>query len=139
MYEHNRQIQKQTYVWHPARALRIPEDDDSHPDFVAVGEITRLNGEIAKLHAFWGDMSRRHMRLIVRLLLDQGYRIAYIDRADGHVIPFATRITSGDWAGWWRLDLVGCGLVVDKYAYRHFSDVIVIAPVLARKSSHSPG
>ena len=55
---------------------------------------------------FLGDMSRRHMRLIVRLLLDQGYRIAYIDRADGHVIPFATRITSGDWAGWWRLDLV---------------------------------
>ena len=89
------------------RALsEIPEDDDSHPDFVAVGEITRLNGEIAKIHAFWGDMSRRHMRLIVRLLLDQGYRIAYIDRADGHVIPFATRITSGDWAGWWRLDLV---------------------------------
>lgn len=89
------------------RALAgIPAEDEELPKYIAVGEVTRLNADIAKLHAFAGEMSRRHMRLIARLLLDQGYRLAYIDRADGHVMPFATRITAGDWVGWWRLDLV---------------------------------
>lgn len=89
------------------RALAcIPAEDDDMPKYIAVGEVTRLSADIAKLHAFAGEMSRRHMRLIARLLLDQGYRIAYIDRANGHIMPLATRITDGDWAGWWRLDLV---------------------------------
>ena len=79
--------------------------DGEHPPYIAVGEVTGLSGGIVKLHAFAGQLSRRHMRLILRLLLRQGYHTAYIDRAAGHVIPLATRIESGDWAGWWRLDL----------------------------------
>ncbi|MGE4340972.1 MAG: hypothetical protein AB7E55_34250 [Pigmentiphaga sp.] len=89
------------------RALaQIPESDD-HPAFVAVGEVTRLSETVVKLHAFAGQrLGRRHMRLIVRLLLEQGYRVAYIDRAAGHAVPLAEQISEGDWEGWWRLDLV---------------------------------
>lgn len=84
---------------------RVPDSDD-HPPYIAVGEVTHLADGIAKLHAFAGEMSRRHMRLIIRLLIDQGYRVAYIDRADGHVMPMAAQIADGDWAGWWRIDLI---------------------------------
>lgn len=77
-----------------------------HPAYDAVGEVTHLTDRIAKLHAWRGRLGRRHMRLIVRLLVEQGYRVAYIDRAEGRAVPMAERITAGDWAGWWRLDLV---------------------------------
>lgn len=89
------------------RALQSkPDDDDEHPPYVAVGELTRLSDNIAKLHAFAGDhLERRHMRLIVRLLIEQGYSVVYVDRADGHIMPLAEQIEDGDWAGWWRLDL----------------------------------
>lgn len=91
------------------RALdHIPDDD--HPDYVAVCEVTRLSADIVKLHAASGTLTRRHMRLVVRLMLEQGYRLAYIDRAPGRVMPMAGRIETGDWAGWWRLDLVAIRL-----------------------------
>lgn len=91
------------------RALNhVPEAD--HPPYVAVIEVTRLRDDIAKLHAAAGILSRRHMRLIVRLLLEHGYRVAYVDRAPGHAMPLGERIESGDWAGWWRLDLVSARL-----------------------------
>ncbi|MCB1890358.1 MAG: hypothetical protein KDH20_22320 [Rhodocyclaceae bacterium] len=86
----------------------VPGDD--HPDYVAVCEVTRLSADIVKLHAASGAMSRRHMRLVVRLLLEQGYRLAYIDRAPGRVMPMAERIRGGDWDGWWRLDLAAVRL-----------------------------
>lgn len=78
----------------------------AHPDFDGAGEVTHLADHIAKLHAWRGHITRRHMRLIVRLLVGQGYRVAYIDRAPGRAVPLAEQITSGDWAGWWRLDLL---------------------------------
>lgn len=82
----------------------LPADD--HPIYAAAGEVTHLTDGIAKLHAWRGRLSRRHMRLIVRLLVGQGYRVAYMDRAEGRVVPMAERIIEGDWAGWWRLDLL---------------------------------
>jgi len=89
------------------RALGTIPDCDDHPPFVAAGEVTRLSGTVAKLHAFAGQrLGRRHLRLIVRLLLEQGYRVVYIDRAAGHGVPMAEQIKEGDWAGWWRLDLL---------------------------------
>lgn len=78
---------------------------DAGRGYVAVGEVTHLTDGLAKLHGFAGRLSRRHMRLIVRLLVGQGYRVAYIDRDEGRAMPLAERITAGDWAGWWRLDL----------------------------------
>lgn len=90
----------------------VPSDDD-HPPYVAVCEVTRLHDSLAKLHAASGTLSRRHLRLILRLLLEHGYRVAYIDRAPGHVMPGAERICAGDWAGWWRLDLVRARLKPD--------------------------
>lgn len=83
----------------------LPDADDTHPAYVAVGQVTRLANGIAVLHAFAGKLTTRHMRLIVRLLVGQGYRTAYIDRASGHAIPLAEKIQTGDWIGWWRLDL----------------------------------
>ncbi|MDO9596746.1 MAG: hypothetical protein Q7J47_03400 [Azoarcus sp.] len=88
------------------RALDSVPDTDDHPPYIAVGEITPLSDDIVKIHAFAGQLHRRHMRLIVRLLLEQGFRVAYVDRAAGHALPMAERIETGDWVGWWRLDLV---------------------------------
>ncbi len=88
------------------RAIDHIPDDDQHPPYVAVVEVTRLRDGIAKLHAAAGILSRRHLRLVVRLLLEQGYRIAYVDRAPGRVMPAAERLDGGDWDGWWRVDLV---------------------------------
>lgn len=76
-----------------------------HPAYIAVGEVTHLADGIVKLHAFAGQLGRRHMRLIVRLLVEQGYRVAYVDRAAGRAMPVAEQIEQGDWKGWWRIDL----------------------------------
>jgi len=99
----------------------IPGDDDHHPDYTSVGQADHLHAELVKLHGFRGDITRRHMRLIVRLLLEQGYRVAYIDRAPGRVMPLATRIEQGDWAGWWRLDLVAVRLAAPAAHRRAYS------------------
>ena len=77
-----------------------------HPAYIAVGEVTHLADGIVKLHAFAGQLSRRHMRLIVQLLVEQEYRVAYVDRAAGRVMPMAEQIEQGDWKGWWRIDLI---------------------------------
>lgn len=92
------------------RALDHVPLSDNHPPYLAVCEITRISDDIAKLHAAVGALSRRHLRLIVRLLLEHGYRIAYVDRAAGHRIPAAEIVDSGDFEGWWWLDLVALRL-----------------------------
>lgn len=81
----------------------VPRDD--RPPYIAIGDVTRMSADVCKLAGFNGRLTRRHMRLIVRLLGEQGYRVAYMDRLDGHRIPGAEQIEAGDWAGWWRLDL----------------------------------
>lgn len=84
----------------------VPTGDT--PAFVGVGDILRVSDRIAKLHGFHvvdGKFSVRHARLLCRLLLDEGYDTLFVQRAEGHVMPMATEVDSGDFAGWWRLDL----------------------------------
>ncbi len=84
----------------------LPAAGDAHPPFVAAAEITRLNDTIAKISALRGaGVTRRHLRLIARLLTQQGYATLYADRLTGHILPQAEPITAGDWMGWWRVDL----------------------------------
>lgn len=77
-----------------------------HPPIHGVGFVRPLWGGVVMLSAFDAQkLTRGHMRLIVRLLLEQGYRVLYADRIDGHVLPLAEKIQEGDFAGLWRLDL----------------------------------
>lgn len=78
------------------------------PPFVGVGDILRVSDRIAKLHGFHveeGKFTVRHARLLCILLLEEGYDTLYVQRADGHVMPMASPVEEGDFAGWWRLDL----------------------------------
>lgn len=84
--------------------------DTLRAPFVAACEVTRLSADVAKLHAAAGVLSRPHLRLIVRHLLELGYRVAYMDRLEGHTVPLAKQIVGGDFDGWWRLDLAAVRL-----------------------------
>jgi hypothetical protein len=76
-----------------------------HPDYVAVGVVMRLSPDIVKLAGFSGRLNRQQMWLIARMLLGQGFKVAYVDRAAGRIMPNGEQITSGDWVGFWRVDL----------------------------------
>lgn len=74
------------------------------PDFDASGSLVRLSDDACKLVGFSGRMGIRHQALIVRALLELGFRLLYIERSAG-TVPLGEQITEGDFAGWWRLDL----------------------------------
>jgi hypothetical protein len=90
---------------------RVPTDDDPTPAWFGAGEVARINDNVASLSAFRAEhLTYPYMRLIARLLLARGYRVAYIERAGTHDMPGAEPMDHQDWAGWWRLDLVGMRL-----------------------------
>lgn len=89
----------------------VPTEDEHHPEYVGVVDFNHLKDDLVSLEGAVGAMTRRHMRLIVGHLMTEGYRIAYVDRAPGRVMPFAERISEGDFAGWWRVDLVAIRLL----------------------------
>lgn len=90
----------------------VPSDDDPRPPYVTVGSWSRISDDIIKFFAFAGTgMNVRHIRLILRWALNQGYRLAYLDRLPGHGFPTAEVIQDGDFKGWWRLDLVSTRLL----------------------------
>lgn len=89
------------------RLLRgLPMPNDIRPEYSGAGQVRPLWGGVVLLAAFAAErMTRAHMRLVVRLLREEGYTTAYVDRLDPHSLPMATRIESGDFAGLWRVDL----------------------------------
>jgi len=82
-----------------------PVDGEARPAYFGAGQVRPLWGGVAMLSAFHGHLSRAHMRLIVRLLLDHGYRVLYAERTEGHTMPFATEIAEGDFRGLFRIEL----------------------------------
>lgn len=77
---------------------------DGHPTYCAVGTLTMLSATVAKLSALHGDVSARHMALMVRALDAMGVRALYVERTHG-AIPLGARIESGDFAEWFRVDV----------------------------------
>ena len=102
------------------RALSaVPTDDNPKPAYTTIGSWLRLSERIVKLYGFAGaGLTRRHMRLVVRWGLECGFSVAYIDRIEGHGVPFATRLTEGDFSGWWRLDLPAVRLSLGRFRAR---------------------
>lgn len=86
---------------------RVPEEGDDHPPIVGAGTFQELKSDVVKLSGFTASgMTRRHIRLIGQTLLNMGYRVLYAERMDAHVMPEAEPMPDGDFAGWWRADLV---------------------------------
>lgn len=73
--------------------------------YVGIGQLTRLPRGAALLSGFSGQITRAHCWLLLNALLNDGFTVAYMDRLEGHVGPFAERVTEGDFAGLWRVDL----------------------------------
>lgn len=91
-------------VTHVLRLLPAPADGPN-PPYVASGLLMRMSDRVAKIVGLTGKVSIRHQRLIARTLLEAGFELLYVERIDGRTVPLAERITYGDWAGYWRLDL----------------------------------
>lgn len=81
-------------------------DDRGKPPYAAVCDVARWTSTICELRGFKGQVSRGHVRLLTTVLLDRGYRVAYLERPDGQGLDHvADRIDGGDFDGWYRLDL----------------------------------
>lgn len=93
----------------------VPSEDDPRPPYVTVGSWLRMSDQIVKFFGFSGTgMTARHIRLIFRWALAQGYRVAYLDRLQGHGFPTAEKIVGGDFDGWFRVDLITTRLMARK-------------------------
>lgn len=86
----------------------VPEKDRA--PFVVSGYVTNMAPGLCKLSGFSkpdkvGAFEPAHMWLITKMLYAQGYRVIYIEREEGRRMVGATRITGGDFGGWWRVDI----------------------------------
>ena len=88
----------------------VPSDENPTPDFSAVLNIRRFPNGICTIVGFKGAASMRQMKGLVSVLLEMGYRVAYIERAEGKSIPGAEKVVGGDFDGLFRLDLVSTRL-----------------------------
>lgn len=87
------------------RLLPKVPDDSAMPPFCGIGSMTPLSASIARLDGFMGQMRHGHMMLIVRHLHAMKFSLIYIRRAEGRRMVGAKMIETGDWAGWWRIDI----------------------------------
>lgn len=84
----------------------VPSDD--RPPYFCAGQVKALGCGVVTLSGFStgeGRITRQHCWLILNGLHQEGYRIAYMERIDGHIAPFATLIEEGDFRGLWRVPL----------------------------------
>lgn len=83
-----------------------PRDADVHPPYFGALHVRPFCRGVVMLSAMTGTaVLRAQLRLVVRLLLEEGYTTLYADRAARHQIPHAKQIEEGDFAGLWRVDL----------------------------------
>ena len=78
--------------------------EGSMPAYFAVGVIVPITENSVKMCGFCGSMPFRHMLEMVELLIDMGYRWAYVERANGRM-PCSELIITGPFAGWRLMDL----------------------------------
>ena len=86
------------------RLLTAPAHDGL-PDYTASGVIVHMSEKVCKLVGFSGRMSIRHQALLGRSLYELGYRVLYVERAEGGTVVFGEPITEGDFVGWTRVKL----------------------------------
>lgn len=85
--------------------------DGTHPPFTGSGLLLDVSEGVAKLAGLSADqITRAHLRLIARALLEEGISTLIADRATGHRLPLATQIETGPFAGWWTVDLLSVRL-----------------------------
>lgn len=95
-----------TFEWETATVRAIDHVPTTHrPPYAAICQVQRLSQTVCKLSGLLGSLSRGHMWLLAQMLRAQGFTVMYAERSDAHVVPLAERIETGDWAGYWRLDL----------------------------------
>lgn len=83
----------------------VPEG--AHPPFSGSGMLVAAGPGVVKIAGLAAEhITRAHLRLLARGLLEEGYRTIIVDRAEGHRLPMATRIDDGPFAGWWAIDLI---------------------------------
>lgn len=83
-------------------------------DFVgAVQVAVYQDGSTRLLSGLWSRrMGMEDIREMARVLFGSGIREAYMQRRDGHSVPFGELMTAGDFKGWWKIDgeLLAAGL-----------------------------
>lgn len=95
-----------TFEWSTASVRAIDHvPTTERPPYCAICQVQRLSDRIVKITGLVGNLSRGHMWLLAQLLRGQGFRYLYAERTEAHVVPMATYLDSGDWAGHWRIDL----------------------------------
>ena len=72
--------------------------------YVAVCTFSSISQTIVKISGLLGKLSKQHMLLLVSVLFDKGYRVAYAERLNGRKLPFAEKIEGGDFDQWLRVD-----------------------------------
>lgn len=83
----------------------VPAEGDDYPDFMFTGVVQHWTRDVVKLAGFLGEMRPRYLKLIVRLLVEQGYRWLYVSRQQGRIFPFGQVIEGGDFDGMIKVDL----------------------------------
>jgi len=85
----------------------VPSSERPKPPYAAVCDVARWTGSICELRGFKGKVVRRHIRLLTQALLERGYTLVYLERPDGQDLDhIAAPVETGDFAGWYRMDLV---------------------------------
>lgn len=83
----------------------VPESD--HPPFTGSGMLVSAGPGVVKIAGLAAEhVTRAHLRLLARGLLEEGFHTIVVDRAEGHRLPMARRIDCGPLAGWWSIDLL---------------------------------
>lgn len=73
--------------------------------YLAVGTVVMPTPKLAFIMGVHGELHRRHLVDVRRALSDIGVRIAYIWRAPGHRMPYATQVQSGPLKGAWEMKI----------------------------------
>lgn len=77
-----------------------------HPPFDSVGTLTHLSDKVAKLSGLHGKLTIRHVWLLSKVLSEMGVEVLYVERAGNHAVPGGERLTTGDFAGFQRIDVL---------------------------------
>ena len=77
--------------------------DIGSSSYIAVCTFSSISQTIVKISGLLGKLSKQHMLLMVNVLFDKGYRVAYAERLHGN-LPFGEPISGGDFDGWLRVD-----------------------------------
>lgn len=81
---------------------------DALKEFVGVVQVAVYANGATRLHSgLWKKrMGMEDLQEMARVLFGSGIVEAYLQRRDGHNMPFGELMTEGSWRGWWKIDVV---------------------------------